>query len=81
MLSVKVYSVQVMPAAESSLVTSSTWYLLLGSLEQKSIPTFLALGNSSWSMAACLSRGARSEVPEMLPPTVPVQSAISRAVA
>ncbi len=81
MLSVKANSVQVMPAAVRSLVTSSTWYLLLASLEQNSMPTFLASGNSSWSMAACLSRGARSEVPEMLPPTVPFQSEISRAVA
>ena len=53
LLSVKENSVQVRPAAVSSLVTSSTWYLLLASLEQNRRPTFLALGNSSCSMAAC----------------------------
>ena len=30
-------------------------------------------------MSACLSRGARSDVPEMLPPTVPLKLSIPRA--
>lgn len=30
-------------------------------------------------MSACLSSGARSEVPEMLPPTVPEKLSISSA--
>ena len=43
-------------------------------------PTFLASGNSSWIIAACWSRGARSVVPEMLPPTVPEKFSMPRAV-
>ena len=39
----------------------------------------MASGNHSLIMAACWSRGARSEVPEMLPPTVPLKFWISSA--
>ena len=53
----------------------------MGSALQYSRPTVLAFGNISWIMAACWSSGARSEVPEMLLPTVPVQSEMSSAVA
>ena len=60
---------------------TSTWYLLFGSAEQYSRPTVLASGNSSWSIAACWSNGARSLVPDTLMPVAPVQSAMSRAVA
>lgn len=43
------------------------------------MPTFLASGNSSWIMAACWSSGARSDVPEMLPPTVPLKLSMPSA--
>jgi hypothetical protein len=45
------------------------------------MPTVLALGKSSFTMAACPSSGARSEVPEMFLPVAPLQSLMFRAVA
>ena len=43
------------------------------------MPTVWASGSSSISMSACWSRGARSEVPETLPPTVPSKLSMSSA--
>jgi hypothetical protein len=45
------------------------------------MPTVLALGKSSFTMAAWPSSGARSEVPEMFLPVVPFQSLMLRAEA
>ena len=53
--------------------------LAVGSAEQYSRPTFLASGIHSTIISACWSSGARSEVPEMLPPTVPEKSVRPRA--
>ena len=42
-------------------------------------PTVLASGYHSWIIWACWSRGARSEVPDTLAPTVPEKFSIPRA--
>ena len=67
------------PRSSRAAFTVSTWYWEFGSAEQYRSPTVLASGKSSFSIAACWSRGARSEVPEILPPTVPSKSVRSRA--
>ena len=43
------------------------------------MPIVFAFGNHSFTIFACASNGARSEVPEMLPPTVPLKSSIPSA--
>ena len=70
---------QVMPLPVRYSSTTWTWYSELGSAEQYSSPTVLVSGSSSRIMSACSVRGARSEVPETLPPTVPEKLSIPSA--
>ena len=46
--------------------------LQFASAEQYNSPMFFASGKISWIMSACPSNGARSEVPEIFFPTIPV---------
>ena len=79
LLSVKANSSQVTPWASSALRTSSIWQREFGSAEQNSRPTVFVSGNQSRIIWACFCRSARSDVPETLPPTVPLKSSMSSA--
>ena len=72
--SAAVYSFTSRPISFSFAPTTVAWYLEFFSAEQYRMPTFLASGTHSLTMAACLSSGARSAVPVTL---IPVLVAVS----